>query len=627
MKNSLIKKVLIFLLAIVFCFNILNIQALAKSVEIEGLLKNATNVRKSPNGKYIKTYHKNEYIHGYIYGNWIKLDDGNYIYNSGLLHGYPINGHLKYDTNIRETINGDVFTKFNAGSWVGGKQFGNWLRLGTSGYFVYNFGLDNESKIKGYILESRRMYEIPFKYYKGTLKNFSYIEGNSNGEYIRLKDGSIIYDVNVINGKKISGYTTESFYVRKSPYGSIVKTIYKDKYIEGILYNNWIYLYDGNVISAKALNNSVNSKKVSGYISKDVNIRTKPNGKVIGKLNSGKYITGILQGKWIKLNSGEYIYNFGFKNMKKKIIKDNNFTIDKLNTKIVYGYLKSETNVRKSPNGKIFDTLPKYSFIKGYVDVNNHNWLRLNNNAYIRNTSLYSFEDIEKNIYNKNTLNKYNNYIALSIPNYVKIHNRNINNPNFVLVLDPGHGAGIEHNRGGLLFNEGDQNLKFTKRIIKEAQKYANLTVINTRPVGNEIIDVPLEERAELSNGADLFVSIHSNAYFDSSVRGSEVLASNYNTNFDFPEELVSTWAKIMNTNNRGVKYYSSDGNIYTEPDRTQEYDFWYVFQGNTAKEKYILESAFHSNILDSRAYLKNQDVLAKKFMEIVAKHFGLKKK
>ena len=194
---------------------------------------------------------------------------------------------------------------------------------------------------------------------------------------------------------------------------------------------------------------------------------------------------------------------------------------------------------------------------------------------------------------------------------------------NFLLYLDPGHGPGIVSNRGGLLFNEGDQNFEFTQTIMKAARKYANLTVKTTRPVND--LDPSLGERARMSSEADLFISIHSNAA-KPEVRGVEMWGSNSNKSHKFAKEVTEAWQKILKTRNRGVKYARTSGG-FSSSANLGDGDIWGVFRGNRAKEKYILESVFHTNYQDSKVYLENQEVLADKLLELVAKYFGLKLK
>lgn len=193
----------------------------------------------------------------------------------------------------------------------------------------------------------------------------------------------------------------------------------------------------------------------------------------------------------------------------------------------------------------------------------------------------------------------------------------------FLLYLDPGHGPGRVSNRGGLLFNEGDQNFEFTQTIIKAAKKYANLTVKTTRSVNDS--DPSLSERARMSSEADLFISIHSNAA-SPEVRGVEMWGSNSNKSHQFAKEVTEAWERLLNTKNRGVKYARTSGG-FSRSANLGDGDIWGVFRGNRAKEKYILESVFHTNYKDSKVYLEKQEILADKLLELVAKHFDLKLK
>lgn len=201
--------------------------------------------------------------------------------------------------------------------------------------------------------------------------------------------------------------------------------------------------------------------------------------------------------------------------------------------------------------------------------------------------------------------------------NTIKLNNA------FNLVIDQGHGAGIAHNRGGVLFNEGDQNFYFTQEIIKAAKKY-KVNVTTTRKTIEE--DPSLEERARMGNGADLYLSVHSNAINDASVRGSEIYGSNQNTNTAFAKELISSVAAMLDTPNRGVKYLSIDNGASAVP-KPENTDYFGVFRGNTAKEKYLIETVFHTNLQDSKAYLNNQTNLANLFMDTMAKHFNISRK
>lgn len=185
-----------------------------------------------------------------------------------------------------------------------------------------------------------------------------------------------------------------------------------------------------------------------------------------------------------------------------------------------------------------------------------------------------------------------------------------------LVVIDPGHGYGKEHNRGGLLFNEGDQNYKFGILLRDELLKYENVKVKMTR---NSIYENPsLAQRAYMGIGADLFISTHTNAASPDAT-GIEIFKSKYN---DYKgnvllSNLCKAGSMVMDIRNRGVKYWDWDGG-----------DYWGVFNyGNNAANKCLIEWCFHTNLSDSKSYLKHQKELAIKASAEIAQAYGLKKK
>lgn len=198
----------------------------------------------------------------------------------------------------------------------------------------------------------------------------------------------------------------------------------------------------------------------------------------------------------------------------------------------------------------------------------------------------------------------------------------------FILALDPGHGFGSGHNRGGVLFNEGDQNYYFSQTLTQEANKYKNVRVVNSR---STIYDDPsLSGRAAFGKGADLFLSLHTNAatgYGAESIRGVEVFSSHYSENIDLGNKITKMVASLLNTPNRGTKFLTYSGALYRSP-LAGATDYWGVFRyDNNAKTKYLIEFVFHTNYQDSKAYLDNQQALARNLMELIANEYGLERK
>lgn len=181
----------------------------------------------------------------------------------------------------------------------------------------------------------------------------------------------------------------------------------------------------------------------------------------------------------------------------------------------------------------------------------------------------------------------------------------------FKILLDAGHGAGRAHNRGGLHFNEGDNNYKYSLVLKRELEKIPNVKVDLIRTSIGQ--DPSVSARAAKGRGYDLFLSLHSNAA-GASVRGTEIFDSVERPNKALAQKLVDAISKSFGHNNRGVKYKknSSGGN-------------WYgVLRGNKAKAVMIIEHGFHTNKTDSLYFRDNHAKLAKVTADVIRSHYGL---
>jgi len=94
------------------------------------------------------------------------------------------------------------------------------------------------------------------------------------------------------------------------------------------------------------------------------------------------------------------------------------------------------------------------------------------------------------------------------------------------IVIDPGHGG---HDPGALGpgISEAAITLDIARRLEKLLAKEPGIDVVLTRRTD---VFVPLQERTAIANraGADLFVSIHTNANRDKTVRGVETYLLNF---------------------------------------------------------------------------------------------------
>lgn len=180
------------------------------------------------------------------------------------------------------------------------------------------------------------------------------------------------------------------------------------------------------------------------------------------------------------------------------------------------------------------------------------------------------------------------------------------------ILLDAGHGAGKAHNRGGVCYNEGDNNYYYSLVLKKELEKLDGVKVDLVR---KKITDNPsLSTRSKMGNGYDLFLSLHSNA-FNGKARGTVILDNVARPNKSLANKLVKEIASLFGHNNRGVTYKKNNNG-----------DNWYgVLRGNKAKSSMIIEHGFHDNSIDCNFFKNNHLQIAQATRNVISNHYNLK--
>ncbi|MGN4128198.1 N-acetylmuramoyl-L-alanine amidase family protein [Lysinibacillus sphaericus] len=154
------------------------------------------------------------------------------------------------------------------------------------------------------------------------------------------------------------------------------------------------------------------------------------------------------------------------------------------------------------------------------------------------------------------------------------------------IVIDPGHG-GVDIGTTGLTFgtSEKEVNLTVAQNIKRELEKRTAATVVLTR---DKDIDLgrnqreALQKRIQIADdvSADLYISIHHDAFTDPSVNGIAVHYSSHQNKSENLAEILqaSIFKQSINAKNRGVR----------------DSDF-YVLKNNSAPAV-LLELGFTSN-------------------------------
>ncbi len=172
--------------------------------------------------------------------------------------------------------------------------------------------------------------------------------------------------------------------------------------------------------------------------------------------------------------------------------------------------------------------------------------------------------------------------------------------------IDPGHAPG-NANKGPTGYYEY-AGMWTLSNFLKTALERCNVQADLTR---KENEDPSLQARGDSAKGYDLFISEHSNAFTDASVRGCEVFYSlRRPADREHAAALSAASAKLMGNNYRGAKTrQGANGDWYSVIRNAEAVGCKHIF---------LAESGFHTNRVDE-AWLK-QDSNLQKLAEVHAK-------
>lgn len=193
------------------------------------------------------------------------------------------------------------------------------------------------------------------------------------------------------------------------------------------------------------------------------------------------------------------------------------------------------------------------------------------------------------------------------------------------IIIDPGHGRYGNQSPNNTAYFEGTQmwhlGVYLEKALVRKGH-----SVINTRP--NINYDPALSQRGAMGSGADLLISLHSNAPGKSSdgtykkdVTGTVVYRSlQYPDTELLGEALGNKISEMMGHYFRGVMTRESD---------IPGLDYYTVIfsAAKVSCPALIVEHGFHTNVNDSNYLLKDENLkeLAEAEAEIIDKYFKKK--
>ena len=188
-----------------------------------------------------------------------------------------------------------------------------------------------------------------------------YVTGTSTsqGKWLKFTYGGKPAYVAMIatstNSPPMIGYAKQTLNIRSTPNGSIIGKIPIGRKVNGILVGNMVVTtYNGinGYVYASLLQK--NPVKVTRYLVANSIIRSKPNGSVIARPWRPLRVSGTIQGAWLK-------FTYGGKTAYVAMVST------RTKNPPMTGYAKQTLNIRNTPSGSIIGRIPIGRQVKGVL--------------------------------------------------------------------------------------------------------------------------------------------------------------------------------------------------------------------------------------------------------------------
>ena len=226
-------------------------------VQVTRYIKAGSNIRSTPGGAIIETLKMPIYVTGIIEGSYLKFT---YNGKTAYVHlgvtttqSQPITGYVKSKVNVRSAPNGGVIGSLSIGSKVSGTLTGNWVRFtyaGKTGYVYSSLLQADPVNLTCYVKAGSNLRSAPGGTIIATLKMPIFVTGTNQGSYLKFTyKGQTAYaamGLTTTTSPPITGYTKSTVNVRSSPNGSVIGSLPANRKVSGTLVGNWVkFTYSG----------------------------------------------------------------------------------------------------------------------------------------------------------------------------------------------------------------------------------------------------------------------------------------------------------------------------------------------------------------------------------------------
>ncbi|MGI6580541.1 MAG: leucine-rich repeat protein [Saccharofermentanales bacterium] len=272
--------------------------------------------------------------------------------------------YIKANYYIRETPNGKVITKLWRPLYVTGTSTstGAWLKFtynGNPAYVIMEATTNTPPEITGYATGILNLRDQPGGSIIGTIPIGRQVNGQLVKDMVKTtyngKTGYVYASLLQKDPVQVTRYIKAGSNIRKTPGGTIIETLKMPIFVSGIITGNYLrFTYKGQPAYVPMSLTTTQNPPITGYAKQKINVRSSPNGSVIGSLTIGRKVSGTLVGNWVRFT---YAGKTGY-------VYSSLLQADPVNLTC---YVKAGSNIRSSPGGTIIATLKMPIYVSGTI--------------------------------------------------------------------------------------------------------------------------------------------------------------------------------------------------------------------------------------------------------------------
>ncbi|MGI6580246.1 MAG: leucine-rich repeat protein [Saccharofermentanales bacterium] len=279
---------------------------------ISGYAKGTLNIRDEPDGSIIGTIPRGYNVQGELVGNMVETTYNGttgYVYAS-LLQKDPVQvtRYVKAGSNIRSAPGGTIIETLKIPILVTGTITGSYLRFtykGQTAYVAMSLTTTQNPPITGYAKSAVNVRNAPGGSIIGTLPVGRQVKGVLVGNMVRFtynsQTGYVYVSMLQATPVRVTRYVVANSIIRSAPGGSIIARPWRPLLVSGTIQGAWLkFTYNGRTAYVAMSLTTTQNPPITGYTKSTVNVRSTPNGSVIGSLPANRKVSGVLVGNWVK---------------------------------------------------------------------------------------------------------------------------------------------------------------------------------------------------------------------------------------------------------------------------------------------------------------------------------------